>query len=450
MVGLMEKEVEYISDGNYNYLRINCGEERNDTYVLKMITENEIKGLIPCRLRFINGNTYLYYEIQSKQAIYHRYEIREINYEALKNIFFHLCLLGEELEKYLLDINEIDFDEKYVYQNIETGETYFLFYPDREQKQSFAAFMEYIVKRINHKDAKAVQVSYQLYDLSRKNCILIQEIKQLFEGEMIEDRTERKSRNIEVWKEDTEKEKRAEENRIVEKTDEKERWEYKDIEECIDKKEEKFNLGSILIPSVLCIILTTLICIKMSIELTYNEETLLIAGIVADVGILIGYTIYWFWKKNSKKKENPEMEMYNFEKESQEMYRDSSDRIMRETVEWDCNGQMEESYGKTVFMEPETENILCGLGKHEKIIIKLEKFPFSIGKLKEEADYVLKDNSVSRLHARFYQEGKNIFLMDLNSTNGTYKNGFKIPPNEKILLEEGDEVAFGKIRFCYR
>ena len=83
MVGLMEKEVEYISDGNYNYLRINCGEERNDTYVLKMITENEIKGLIPCRLRFINGNTYLYYEIQSKQAIYHRYEIREINYEAL-------------------------------------------------------------------------------------------------------------------------------------------------------------------------------------------------------------------------------------------------------------------------------------------------------------------------------------------------------------------------------
>ena len=124
---------------------------------------------------------------------------------------------------------------------------------------------------------------------------------------------------------------------------------------------------------------------------------------------------------------------------------------MKENTEWGYKEQAEgENYGKTVFMEPEPENILCGLGKNEKIVIKLEKFPFSIGKIKEEADYVLKDNSVSRLHARLYQEGKSIYLMDLNSTNGTYKNGFKIPPNEKILLEEGDEIIFGKIRFCYR
>ena len=108
----MEKETEYISDGNHNYLRINCGEERKNTYPYKMITENTIKGLLPCRMRVVNGNTYLYYEIQSRQTLYYRYEIKEMDYDALKNIFFHLCLLGDELEKYFLDFNNIYFDVK--------------------------------------------------------------------------------------------------------------------------------------------------------------------------------------------------------------------------------------------------------------------------------------------------------------------------------------------------
>ena len=80
----------------------------------------------------------------------------------------------------------------------------------------------------------------------------------------------------------------------------------------------------------------------------------------------------------------------------------------------------------------------------------MNKFPFTIGKLKEEADFILKDNSISRIHARFYQEKKEIYIMDLNSTNGTCKNGFRIPANQKVLVEEGDELTFGKIRFHYR
>lgn len=449
MVGLMEKEMEYISDGNYNYLRINCGENRNNTYAFKMMTENEIKGLVPCRIRFMNGNTYLYYDIQSKQAIYHRYETREMDYEALKNIFLNLCLLGEELEKYLLDVNDIDFDERYIYQNIETGETYFLLCPDGEHRQSFGAFMEYIVKRINHKDTKAVQISYQLYDLSRKERILVKEIKQLFEKEVPEETVERKLGNDEICREETGKEWKPETNQIREKGDEKEEWEYTDFEVHMKQKEENSKLRNIFIPSVLCIILTVLICIKISVRLTYNQETLVIAGMVVDVGIFIGYLGYRLWIRNMKKEEQKPA-MYDFEEESGGLHKYTSDNKIKENTEWDDTAQMEESYGKTVFMEPEAENILCGLGKYEKIVIKLEKFPFSIGKLKEESDYVLKDNSVSRLHARFYQEGKSIYVMDLNSTNGTYKNGFKIPPNEKVLLEEGDEVVFGKIRFCYR
>lgn len=427
----MDRETEYISDGNHNYLRINYGEERKNSYPFKMITENTIRGLLPCRVRVVNGNTYLYYEIQSKQTLYHRYEIKEMDYEALKNIFFHLCQLGEELEKYFLDFNDVLFDEKFIFQNLETGETDFLFLPGEKVERGFAIFMEYIVKRINHKDAKAVEVSYCLYDLSRQEHILVEDIRKLFEEkEEIEFQTELK---IEKSLGDFHDVKKEYETNREEKDED---WKWNDFGEEQDKKqeEEKVKLRDILIPSILCITLTIFICIKLSFTLTYKEETLLIAGAAVTVGLLLVYVIYRVWSKKKKSNnDNKLQETFAFEKEV-----------------WQFEEQEGESYGETVFLEQEAENILCGLGRNEKTVIKLEHFPYSIGKLKEEADYVLKDNCISRLHARFYQEGKAVYLMDLNSTNGTYKNGFRIPPNEKILLEEGDEIAFGKIRFCYR
>lgn len=433
----MEKEAEYISDGNHNYLRINCGEERKNTYPYKMITENTIKGLLSCRMRVVNGNTYLYYEIQSRQTLYYRYEIKEMDYDALKNIFFHLCLLGDELEKYFLDFNDISFDEKYIFQDIETGETAFLFLPgEGQEKNHFAEFMEYIVKRVNHKDAKAVQTAYQLYDLSRQSHILVREIRQLFEEE--------EKIDFQADKKGYETEQITGENQIFQSEEGKEEWEWMLPE---DKTEtEKAKWSDILIPAVLCVMLTVLVCIRLSFTLTYAEETIWIAGLIVNIGLSLVYIVYRFWAK--KKGTSPICEQESV------MHKAKSIPDVPEQEkepEWQYTGQEKENvYGETVFFEPEPENILCGLGKYEKLIIKLDHFPFSVGKLKEETDYVLKDNSVSRLHARFYREDKTVYLMDLNSTNGTYKNGFRIPSNEKILLEEGDEIIFGKVRFCYR
>ena len=85
-----------------------------------------------------------------------------------------------------------------------------------------------------------------------------------------------------------------------------------------------------------------------------------------------------------------------------------------------------------------------------RIAAKIEKDVFVIGKHREEADLVLEDGSVSRLHARIYRQGDYIYLEDLNSTNGTFKNGLRLQPYEKRRLEEGDEIRFGNLLFIYR
>lgn len=54
---------------------------------------------------------------------------------------------------------------------------------------------------------------------------------------------------------------------------------------------------------------------------------------------------------------------------------------------------------------------------------------------------------VSRKHATFILDGKSgdIFILDMGSTNGTFVNGKKLSPGEKMKLEKGDEIVLGKI-----
>ena len=63
---------------------------------------------------------------------------------------------------------------------------------------------------------------------------------------------------------------------------------------------------------------------------------------------------------------------------------------------------------------------------------------------------MLADNSVSRIHAKFERQGDRVLLTDMNSTNGTYKNGLRMEPQETVEIEPGDEIRFGNLHYCYR
>ena len=41
-------------------------------------------------------------------------------------------------------------------------------------------------------------------------------------------------------------------------------------------------------------------------------------------------------------------------------------------------------------------------------------------------------------------------MQDLNSTNGTYHNGMRLSPNERVILEAEDEIGFGQAQFVFR
>jgi pSer/pThr/pTyr-binding forkhead associated (FHA) protein len=52
---------------------------------------------------------------------------------------------------------------------------------------------------------------------------------------------------------------------------------------------------------------------------------------------------------------------------------------------------------------------------------------------------------VSRAHAVLRLTGQGIALVDLDSTNGTYLNNYRLAPHVAYLLTNGDEVSFGDL-----
>ncbi|HRQ42181.1 MAG TPA: FHA domain-containing protein [Chloroflexota bacterium] len=55
------------------------------------------------------------------------------------------------------------------------------------------------------------------------------------------------------------------------------------------------------------------------------------------------------------------------------------------------------------------------------------------------------EKGVSRLHASIKSVKKGIVLIDLDSTNGTMLNTYRLPPNRPYPLKNGDEIRFGDL-----
>jgi hypothetical protein len=52
---------------------------------------------------------------------------------------------------------------------------------------------------------------------------------------------------------------------------------------------------------------------------------------------------------------------------------------------------------------------------------------------------------VSRLHAAIQTSHRGVALVDLNSTNGTLLNNYRLPPDLPYPLHNGDEIRFGRL-----
>ena len=87
---------------------------------------------------------------------------------------------------------------------------------------------------------------------------------------------------------------------------------------------------------------------------------------------------------------------------------------------------------------------------HEKLLSDITIPCIYLHAKENVADIVLADASIGIMHARFTEENGQVYLEDLNTEHGTYKNSVRLKPYEKVEILREDEVRLGKLPFTYR
>jgi pSer/pThr/pTyr-binding forkhead associated (FHA) protein len=88
--------------------------------------------------------------------------------------------------------------------------------------------------------------------------------------------------------------------------------------------------------------------------------------------------------------------------------------------------------------------VRAGGGRAGELFV-LTSDPVTIGR-SEDADILLDDVTVSRLHAMVRRRPDGLYIEDADSLNGTYVNRRRI---ESHRLADGDELQVGKFKLTY-
>ncbi len=87
--------------------------------------------------------------------------------------------------------------------------------------------------------------------------------------------------------------------------------------------------------------------------------------------------------------------------------------------------------------------------KHRTVIgeLSLDKLAgamITIGRTPDN-QIVVPHAQVSSKHAHIVNEGGRLFLVDMGSANGTFVRGQRVPPNQKIPVQNGEKVFIGAV-----
>lgn len=455
---------EYLNDLNQNYLLVKYESDLQE-FSLRMMCENRISGLISCELRSLNEEYWIYYEISGLQSIKNLFVKRSMSASEFNLLLIEWQKLRMNLPEYFLSDKMLLLRPDTIFYDMRTSHFYFTILPETFTEEILNCeekLSEFLIRIIDHESMETVDKVYRLYDEMREgevhleNYIMETEMFYNIEEKQKEPKTffqkEDASRNTD----DLELINGEESNQndlFINKTEQdkgtrsdKSKNEEKTLIN-LKKSEKRKAVGLLSIIGAIVFLAVGIWQHKLPIESAIALATMGIAVI-----LLLRMIIRLNHKADKKEAGMNKRKLREINQEKYDREAESEYQSMLNTEEAEHMETYQESSMRTIYIEltEKQERKLYGLGKNKSSRITLNEFPYTIGMNKEFSDFQLTDHSVSRVHARFFLEEDEVILMDLNSTNGTYHNGLRLQPDQKVRLEPEDEVGFGKVMFIYR
>lgn len=174
---MINREITYERDMNRSYMIIPAMPE--ESFDEKMLLKKNIEGLLPVEKCYTAGCGQYWYNISGKQALDVYCRNNPIGNVFLENIILRFCEQVERVEWNLLDVNCLVADPELIFVNHSGDEISFLLYPFHREDLSMELqqLMEYLLKRLDHKNPMAVDAAYKLYEMILSEGISVLDLK---------------------------------------------------------------------------------------------------------------------------------------------------------------------------------------------------------------------------------------------------------------------------------
>ncbi|MDE6700715.1 MAG: hypothetical protein K2K10_06855, partial [Acetatifactor sp.] len=188
-------ETEFVRSLQSNYERVHLSEKPDEQrYQYCILTRGGIKGLLPCSLRYINGQAYLYYDITSRQNVAQLYGKGVIDRAWVREFFWSYKQVRQEMGRFLLDEENILIYPEQIFQDLSSHNFFFLYLPYHEEGNGLRQFLEFVLGHMNYEDERLVECVYSMYEQYEKVGAAYLQEKIFEDAECLEEKEELNSK----------------------------------------------------------------------------------------------------------------------------------------------------------------------------------------------------------------------------------------------------------------
>lgn len=423
-----------------------CNQEQmdNHNFRIRMIHENNIEGLLNTHVQYLNDSPSFQYDITGLQSLQVILDTTPVTYSLLCKIFTGIYKGLISLENYLLSHDHILLLPEHIYLSADYSDIYLCYYPlnNEDFTHSVRSFFDYILKNVDHNDEKCVYLAYSMHRYCNDSGFTINELynKLSLTGYKHQETSDLK--NQETFSDNNFSSDKSISSKTFSSKNTFSETDNKPLYQEIKPDTEistELNFSNIKLPDKRVIFLISFFIIGVvsttALFLLNVYPVSFYITLLVTLSVITAYNGYHLYRqRDNKVYVTPEGTTSN-------------------TFENDITPSID--YGTVLLTSSGDDNThkLIYTGTGEGNDISITHFPFVIGKT-DSCSAKVQNSVISRLHAKLTlmpsDSSHEIFIEDLNSTNGTLLNNVPLTPYEKYMVVSGDYITFGHLTYIFR
>ena len=436
----------YVQDGGRNYLKSEPVGEVD--YIVGMFAHNDIPAFVPVSFKSLNLENYFCYNMNGLIPINQSFEMNKLTADRIEAFLRSIIKAAKSMEEFLLPFDRLITDEAYIYESLGKKDEFYWIYGIESGNCTFTGLFERLLDRVDYKDDSAVKMIYSLYQAAKESEGMqgvstggsLQRIREKAEEILSAPHMSLDMRAREIIRAENER------NSIKK---------LKGIETGTgDKACSKEIEGAD----------------SMARRYRAEAESKKARSQRVDIEDKPKAKISLFKQRQNEEKSDKTMFVKSKLKKVWDYLNSDIGSKPEKLVDLQTVGENELSYNVREVKQPKIEasdnageatTLLTGAMISNGIYclkpedtnednILLTEFPFFIGKSGDKTHHTIEDSTVSRFHARIDREEEELWLTDLNSTNGTFLNGIRLMPFGRMRVNKGDSIVISRKRYEFK